>query len=88
MIRILKKEGRWTSLVTFADESQGHTGIIYKATNWHYVGSTKFHPLWIDSLGRHVARKSGPTSRKTAEMKALGYYQVGKYRKHKYVLHF
>jgi hypothetical protein len=40
-VRRIRREGKWVALVTFADESQGHTGTIYRATNWTYVGRTK-----------------------------------------------
>ena len=38
--------------VSFADPTEGHTGAIYKATNWLLVGSTP--PAWFyrDNTGR------------------------------------
>ena len=86
-VRIIKKEGRFVSLVTYADESQGHTGLVYRASNWTYVGLTSPTPRWVDPVtGRQVAKKSTKT-RSVAEMKALGYINQGSFRKHKYVLH-
>lgn len=85
-IRDIRKEGRWSSLVTYADGSQGHTGTIYKATNWQYIGVTKPEPRWVDSDGRQVSRKS-TKSRNNEQMKALGYRLDGKYSKHKFVMH-
>ena len=29
------------AVVSYADTEQGHCGIIYQATNWHYTGSSK-----------------------------------------------
>jgi hypothetical protein len=29
-----------TILVSYADTAQGHSGIVYKATNWIYTGTT------------------------------------------------
>lgn len=86
-LRILRREGVWSHLVTYADESQGHTGTIYRATNWTYAGRTKPEPRWIDRHGRQVSRKSGPVSRTAAEMTALGYVLSGRFSKHKFVLH-
>jgi hypothetical protein len=85
-VRLLRRSGRWAALVTFADESQGHTGGIYRATNWTHVGRTAPEPRWVDADGRQVARKA-THSRTAAEMRALGYRVDGRYRKEKFVLH-
>ena len=39
--RQIKKDGNWSALVTWADDRLGHTGAIYKATNWTPAGTTK-----------------------------------------------
>jgi hypothetical protein len=86
-VRHIRREGRFDSLVTFADESQGHDGLVYRASNWQYVGRTTPTPRWIDpTTGRQVATLSTRTRTK-AEMLALGYVMTGKFAKHKYVLH-
>lgn len=28
-------------IVSYADPEQGHTGVIYKATNWTYIGKSQ-----------------------------------------------
>ncbi len=86
-IRAIRKAGVWRHLVTYADESQGHTGAIYKATNWEYVEKTGPYPMWLDQTGKMVARKAGPKTRTDAEMTALGHRMVGKFFKHKFVMH-
>lgn len=85
-MRLIEREGRFISLVTYADEFMQHTGAIYRAANWHYVGLMKGFPRWEDAEGRQVARKA-TRSRTNAEMRALGYRCVGTYRKHKFVKH-
>jgi len=61
---------RWALLVTYADEAQGHTGTIYRATGWEFDGVTAPQTAWhID--GRQVSRFS-TRSRTFAEMAALG----------------
>lgn len=85
-VRLIKADGRFVSLVTYADESQGHTGAIYRAANWVYVGRTGPYPRWLTPDGRQVAPKA-TTNRTKAEMLALGYHKEGSYHKHKYVLH-
>lgn len=86
-IRLIEEDGRFVSLVTYADESQGHTGAIYRATNWKYMGRTGPAVRWVDSvLGRQVSVKA-TVSRTKSQMEALGYRKDGTYRKHKFVKH-
>lgn len=85
-IRLVRHDRRWTHLVTFADKSQGHTGAIYRATNWRYVGETRPEARWVDGSGRQVSRKSAAHSRTRAEMEALGYRLAGRFGKHKFTL--
>lgn len=85
-MRLIEQDQKWVSLVTYADEFMGHTGAIYRAANWQYVGLMKPNPRWEDENGRQVARKA-TKSRTNAEMEALGYRLVGAYRKHKFVKH-
>ena len=86
-IRIIRKEGKWKSLVTYADTRQGHTGTIYKATNWQFVGQVKGSPTWINPAdGRQVACKS-TKNRNNAQMIELGYERVGTFPKLKFVMH-
>jgi hypothetical protein len=74
----------WPCLVTYADEWRGHTGAIYRADNWRYVGRTKPERLYTIA-GRMVARKAGGHTRTHAEMLALGAVLVGSFAKHKFV---
>lgn len=85
-VRLIRKDGRFVSLVTYADESQGHTGTIYRAANWTYVGRTGPYPRWLDKDGKQVAAKA-TKNRVKAEMEALGHIKVGSFYKHKFVLH-
>ncbi len=85
-IKLIENEGRFISLVTYADEYREHTGAIYKATNWKYVGVTAAYPKWVDASGRQVSTKA-TKSRTVAQMHALGFTRIGKYRKHKFVKH-
>lgn len=85
-VKLIKKEGRAASLVTYADTEQGHTGHIYRCANWTYVGLTKPTPVWVKPDGSRVAKKS-TVSRTNAEMKSLGYLYLGSFPKHKFILH-
>lgn len=82
--KLIRQDGRWRCLVTYADEWQGHTGAIYRAAGWQYVGMTKPERTYV--LGSvMVARKAGPHTRTAAEMEALGAECVGSFAKHKFV---
>ena len=85
-VKAIKKEGRFVSLVTYADEAQGHKGGVYKAANWQYVGRTGPYPRWVNNKGVQVAPKA-TVNRTKAKMEALGHVKIGSYYKHKYVLH-
>ena len=74
---------RWPCLVTYADEMQGHTGAIYRATNWEYMGMTGKEATWFKG-GRMVARKAGPRTRTKQDMLDLGCTMVGRFAKHKF----
>lgn len=39
-IRWLKKNTNLQLLISFADPAHGHSGVIYRATNWRYAGTT------------------------------------------------
>lgn len=81
--RALIDRTRWPTLVTYADECQGHKGSIYRADNWEYLGLTGAEARW-ELNGRMVARKAGPRTRTKAEMQGLGATMVGRCRKHKF----
>jgi hypothetical protein len=85
-ISLIRRDGRFVSLVTYADESQGHAGGIYKASNWDYVGRTGPYPRWVDVNGRQVSPKA-TTNRTKAQMLELGHTQAGAFYKHKFVMH-
>ncbi len=74
----------WPCLVTYADEWRGHTGGIYKAAGWEYVGLTKPQRTYVTADGRMIARKAGPKTRTHSEMLQLGATCVGSFAKHKF----
>jgi hypothetical protein len=75
----------WPCLVTYADDWRGHTGRIYRASNWQYIGKTRAEVTYtID--GVMTARKAGGHTRTKAEMLAIGAQCEGNHAKHKYVL--
>jgi len=56
-IKLIKKDLPLVKLiVSYADQEQGHSGIIYQATNWYYLGEVKSPPI-IE--GRHNKSMGG-----------------------------
>jgi hypothetical protein len=55
-LRFLKKYTKLKFLVTYADPTQGHIGIIYQAGGWLYTGLSEAMPKF--DLGDGVARHS------------------------------
>lgn len=82
-VRLIRQDGRFDCLVTYADDWRGHTGAIYKATNWQYMGRTEPQATWIKD-GRMVSRKAGGHTRTKAEMEALGCTMIGRFFKHRF----
>jgi len=85
-IRLIRQDARFVSLVTYADEFRGHTGKIYLGANWTFVGIMDGTPRWEDASGRQVSNRS-TISKTKAQMEALGCRMVGRFKKHKYVMH-
>lgn len=52
-LKLVKKDCPTVKLiVSYADEAQGHKGIIYKASNWIYVGDTYSYSVIDPSTGK------------------------------------
>lgn len=83
-MRLLGRDGRWSLLVTYADERQGHSGAIYKATNWIYHGKVGPYPVYQDLHGR--VRSIKATSRiPVEELEERGLCQIDTSFKHRYI---
>jgi len=82
-MRFIKKNQLAGLLVTYADEGQGHTGAIYRATNWQYDGLTKPSYRWENASG--VMRSA--LAYRVSEMKAMGWTRSGPYKKHRFIFH-
>lgn len=46
VLRALKQHTNLKFIVTYADTSSGHTGIIYRATNWTFARMSSSTPLY------------------------------------------
>lgn len=67
---------RWPVLLTYADTRMGHTGAIYKATNWESHGEVAGGDVWIGPDGEQRGRRRGPRTLSAADMRALGFSRV------------
>lgn len=79
---------RWPVLLTYADEWQGHDGVIYKSlfdAGWVHDGYSKPERTYVDASGRMVCRKRGPKTFTHTEMIAKGYECKGKFRRKRFV---
>jgi len=75
-------------IVSYADSSQQHVGVVYQATNWIYTGlSTKFKDPKIRGLENqhHATYANGLTNAQVIEKFGDRVYWVDRPRKHRYV---
>jgi hypothetical protein len=54
-IRWLKKNTDWEYIISYADEEHGHSGVIYRASNFTYLGKTSTgKSLEVDGKKFHI----------------------------------
>jgi len=59
-IRILRKMFLVKGIVTYADDSQGHKGVIYKAAGFSLLGMTKPQKdFWVNGRIKHRGKTKG-----------------------------
>ncbi len=82
-LRLIDKE----IVVSYADTSQGHIGVVYQATNWIYTGLSAKRTNWVvDGIDKHcqtIADKY--TSKELKELYGDSFRLVPRPRKHRYV---
>ncbi len=68
----VRKDGRYSLALTYADSRMGHTGIVYKACNWIQDTQHVCRPTtsWILD-GKQIAQKS-TVNRTRAYMESIG----------------
>ncbi len=83
-VRLVDKE----FIVSFAEIQQGHLGIVYQATNWHYTGLSAKRTNWhIEGDTRH-SQSIGDQYRTSAALREKfgdAFSLVPRPRKHRYV---
>tara|TARA_R110000782_G_scaffold39030_1_gene91031 strand:- start:98 stop:769 length:672 start_codon:yes stop_codon:yes gene_type:complete len=82
-IKLVKKE----IIVSYAEIEQGHTGVVYQATNWIYTGLSAKRTNWkIEGLDKHcqtIADKH--TSKELTQICGDRFVTVPRPRKHRYI---
>jgi hypothetical protein len=77
---------RWPTLLTYADTREGHTGAIYRATNWRCVGEVPGTDTWQHAeTGERRGRKRAGWNYTAEQMRDLGYVHLQRVPKIKYV---
>lgn len=82
-------------ILSFADEGQGHCGIIYQATNWIYLGCNNGNSIYVDENGvsKHthlitIYRQRHPELKNLSReeiLNRLGLKRATSGRKHRYL---
>lgn len=83
-MRLIDRQ-RWPALVTYADTAQGHTGAIYRATNWVEVGEVPAGDTWTGPSGEQRGRKRAGVTMTVEQMRAAGFVRNAAAPKIKFV---
>ena len=70
--------------VSYADETEGHKGVIYQASNAYYCGMTSKATFYLDNGRLRHPRQCGVNITKE-EAKNRGWKPVRRESKHRYV---
>lgn len=77
-------------IVSYADLSAGHSGVIYQATNWIYTGLSDAHLIWIlegkeTKHSRHLFDAVGGIN-KAKQFYGSEMQSIQRGRKHRYIM--
>ena len=81
-IRLIDKE----IVVSYAEDEQGHKGIVYQATNWYYTGLSAKRTNWvIDGINKHCQTLADKyTAKEIREIYGDRFSLQPRPRKHRY----
>jgi hypothetical protein len=85
-LNMLKKDKpNIKAVISFSDLTEGHSGIIYKATNFYNIGNTGRATFYVDNTGRlRHPRQNGVNITKQAAQKR-GWVPVTRESKNRYL---
>ncbi len=85
-LKMLKKDKpRIWAVLSFSDLSVGHTGVIYRATNAYFLGTTKQMRFYIDQNGRLRHPRQCGVNIREQEATAMGWTPVMRNSKYRYL---
>lgn len=85
-LKLLKKaKPHLWAVVSFADQTEGHIGVIYQATNALYFGETARKRSFVTGEGRIRHRRQNGIEIARTEGENLGWKSVIRARKHRYL---
>lgn len=89
-LRILRRSTDVKFVITYADPAEGHTGVIYQATNWLYTGLSEATPMFDfgDGIARHsrtVSHSLGTQNTSFLAGQGFDLKRVRQKRKHRYI---
>jgi len=73
------------AVLTFADSTEGHTGVIYKATNAKFCGMTSKATFYLDREGRLRHPRQNGVNISTDEAITRGWCPVKRFAKSRYL---
>jgi hypothetical protein len=90
VLRALKQYTNLRFVVSYADPTQGHLGVIYQATNWLYTGLSQGTPLYDIGDGKQYHSRTlsqiyGTRSVKYLRDHGMEVNQVPQQGKHRYI---
>ena len=85
-LKLLKQDKpKIKAVISFSDSNEGHTGIIYKATNAYFIGKTGNKIFYRDKAGRlHHPHNNGKNITKE-EAKEKGWIPEKRFSKNRYL---
>jgi hypothetical protein len=87
-IKLLKKDRSKTkAIISFADTTQGHEGVIYKATNFMFMGKTSKATFYEDVDGRLRHPRQNGVNITLDEATKRGWKAVKREAKNRYILY-
>lgn len=80
-MRRLIDRGRWPVLITYHDESCGHTGHVYKCSGWHKTTRNKVRTV-VDESGRRLSVYSNGKSAALPDNITRGHAWINRWEHH------
>jgi len=85
-LKLLQKDRPQTlGVISFADSTEGHSGTIYKASNFIYAGMTGKARFYVDQTGRLRHPRQAGVNISVGKAAEMGWVPVIREGKHRYI---